>query len=435
MGERKEKLGGYLKVSYGLADLGFIFMVTMSNTYLLMFYTDVAGITAAAAGTLMMVGRIIDSCSPPVIGAVIEKSHMKWGKYRSWLMIGAPLIFITNALMFLNNSITMPAKAVLACIVYAVFCISTNIAYTGYTSMNSSLTNDQKERVQLSTFRGQGNALGKCLAGFLLIPMITILGGEKEMNARGFFLASLAAGLMCVLLYGNLAWASKGKDIQSIPGNTGAKDSLKVGEMLGLVFKNKNLMLLFLTDVARILSMLVMYAMFPYFFKYVVHDINGAAPFFGIVNILAFVGATSVPLVTRYLSKRNAYITGNLTCGGDDLGCFIQQQRHGYHCPYLYGIYRLFLGKCGEHIYVCRYCGLRRVEDRKKCQRFVLLHVPALHQDSSSVQHRHCRFWVVHGWICGEHRADAAGRPRNPCHFHGASCRTFDLGGSAAYVL
>ena len=199
-------------------------MVTMSNTYLLMFYTDVAGITAAAAGTLMMVGRIIDSCSPPVIGAVIEKSHMKWGKYRSWLMIGAPLIFITNALMFLNNSITMPAKAVLACIVYAVFCISTNIAYTGYTSMNSSLTNDQKERVQLSTFRGQGNALGKCLAGFLLIPMITILGGEKEMNARGFFLASLAAGLMCVLLVRKLAWASKGKGYPEYTGGIqGAK--------------------------------------------------------------------------------------------------------------------------------------------------------------------------------------------------------------------
>lgn len=206
----------------------------------------------------------------------------------------------------------MPAKAVLACIVYAVFCISTNIAYTGYTSMNSSLTNDQKERVQLSTFRGQGNALGKCLAGFLLIPLITILGGGKEMNAGGFFLASIVAGIVCVLLYGNLVWASKGKDIQSMPGDSGKKDSLKAGEMLGLVLKNRNLMLLFLTDVTRILSMLVMYAMFPYFFKYVVHDINGAAPFFGVVNILAFVGASSVPFVTRFLSKRNAYITGNL---------------------------------------------------------------------------------------------------------------------------
>ena len=64
-----------------------------------------------------------------------------------------------------------------------------------------------------------------------------------------------------------------------MPGDSGKKDSLKAGEMLGLVLKNRNLMLLFLTDVTRILSMLVMYAMFPYFFKYVVHDINGAAPF------------------------------------------------------------------------------------------------------------------------------------------------------------
>lgn len=125
-------------------------------------------------------------------------------------------------------------------------------------------------------------------------------------------MSAIAAGIVCVLLYGNLVYASKGKDIRSIPGQSGEKDSLKTREMLGLVFKNKNLMLLFLTDVARILSMLVMYAMFPYFFKYVVHDINGAAPFFGIVNILAFVGASSVPFVTKFLSKRNAYITGNL---------------------------------------------------------------------------------------------------------------------------
>lgn len=46
--------------------------------FLLMFYTDYAGITAAAAGTLMMVGRIIDSISPPIIGAAIEKSNLRW---------------------------------------------------------------------------------------------------------------------------------------------------------------------------------------------------------------------------------------------------------------------------------------------------------------------------------------------------------------------
>lgn len=312
MKKQNTKLSNYLKVSYGFADMGFIFMVTMSNTYLLMFYTDIAGITAAAAGTLMMVGRIIDSCSPPVIGAVMEKSNLKWGKYRSWIMIGAPLILILNTLMFMTNGIAMPHKATLACIVYAAFCISTNIAYTGYTSLNSSLTDDPRERLQLSTFRGQGNAVGKSLAGFLLIPMIVLFGGSKDLNARGFALTGLAAGLICLLLYLNLIYASRGRDIQSDSSEKTQKESLGLAEMFRLVFCNKNLMLLFITDVARIMGMLVMYAMFPFFFKYVVNNIEGASPFFGIVNILAFVGATSVPLITKFLNKRNAYLCGNL---------------------------------------------------------------------------------------------------------------------------
>ncbi|MDC7289937.1 glycoside-pentoside-hexuronide (GPH):cation symporter [Blautia schinkii] len=310
MGESGGKLSNYLKVSYGLGDLGFIFMVTMSNTYLLMFFTDVAGITAAAAATLMMVGRIIDSCSPPIIGAVIEKNNPRWGKYLSWVLIGAPLIFIFNTLMFSSNKMAMPGKAILACIIYAAFCISTNIAYTGYTSLNSSLTNDAKERVQLSTMRGQGNALGKCLAGFLLLPMIKLIGGG-DLNSTGFLWSAVIAGAVCVLLYLNLYHAAKGKDIQYKEGGK-KSEKLTVAEMVQLIFSNKNLLLLFVTDVARILAMLVTYAMFPYFFKYVANNIDGAAPFFGIVNILAFIGATSVPFITKFLSKRNAYIAGNL---------------------------------------------------------------------------------------------------------------------------
>lgn len=293
-----------------MADFGFILMVTMSNTYLLLFYTDFAGITAAAAGTLMMVGRIFDSISPPIIGAVIEKSNMKWGKYRSWILIGAPLIFVFNTVLFLNIQIPMPGKAILACIIYTVFCISTNISYTGYTSLNSSLTDDPKERVRLSTVRGQGNALGKALAGFLLLPLITLCGGG-QMNSMGFTITALIVGGLCWLLYLNLGRATKGMDIQHT-SKVPKSEKLKTGEMLRLVFGNKNLLLLFFADVARVMAMLVMYAMFPYFFKYVVKDIYGASPFFGIVNILSFVGATSVPLITRRLSKRNAYLIGNV---------------------------------------------------------------------------------------------------------------------------
>lgn len=310
MEQKIKQLTTYLKLSYGVADFGFIFMVTLSNTYLLMFYTDFAGITAASAGMLMMVGRIFDSLSPPIIGAAIEKSSMKWGKYRSWLLIGAPLIFIFNTLLFLHSPIPMPAKAILAFLIYTLFCIATNISYTGYTSLNSSLTNDPKERVQLSSMRGMGSALGKAAAGFFLLPMISFFGGGN-MSTLGFTLTAALSGVLCWLLYLNLGNATKGKDIQSSL-TTQTTEKLSVGEMAKLVFRNKNLMLLFFTDVTRVMATLVMYAMFPYFFKYVVKDINGAAPFFGIVNLLSFVGALSVPWVTKLFSKRNAYLTGNL---------------------------------------------------------------------------------------------------------------------------
>lgn len=313
MNEQGKKLGTYLKVSYGLADYGFMFMVTMSNTFLLMFYTDYAGITAAAAGTLMMVGRIIDSISPPIIGAAIEKSNLRWGKYRSWVLIGAPLILLLNGIMFTNNSMDMIPKAITACIIYAAFCISTNIAYTGYTSLSSSLTDDPKERVHLSTFRGQGGAIGKIFAGFFILPLIVFFGNGKE-NVSGFTWTAFLVGLICFLCYMNLIYASKGKDIQNKPVkvSTGGQEKLKVGQMVSLVFHDKNLLLLFFADITRILSLLITYAMFPYFFQYVAKNKEATSTFFGIVNILALVGATSVPLITKFLSKKNAYMVGNL---------------------------------------------------------------------------------------------------------------------------
>lgn len=235
---------------------------------------------------------------------------MPFGKYRSWILIGAPLILIFNTILFSILPLEMPYKAIVSCIVYALFCISTNIAYTGYTSLNSALTNDPKERVQLSMLRGQGNAAGKSLAGFVLIPILVFFGGGDGMNAKGFFWTAITVGVVCCVGYINLMFATKGKDVPAT-GKGVEKEKFSVGEMIKAVVGNRNLMLLFSADILRILAMLLSFSMFPFFFKYVVNDMEGASTFFGIVNILAFVGATSVPFITKFLSKRNAYIYGN----------------------------------------------------------------------------------------------------------------------------
>lgn len=314
MNGTRGKLGNFVKFSYGFADVGFQMMVTLSNSYLLIFFTDVAGISAVTAGIIMTVGRIIDTISVPILGPFIEKSHLPWGKYRSWLFIGAICIFITNAILFVNLSF-LPQVALIAvgAIVYAVFCISTNVAYIGYTSMNSSLTDDPKEKVQLSTFRGQGAAIGKIIAGWTLIPMIYFFGGADAYTEQGFLLTAVLVGLMIVFTYLTLFLATKDRRVMS------SKEEIKdaknngpsVKDMLRQIVTTRPLLLLFLTDVTRILASLLVFSMFPYFFKYVVNDPAKVAVFFGSVNILLFIGATLVPFITKKLSKRTTYMCGN----------------------------------------------------------------------------------------------------------------------------
>ncbi|MEF9918610.1 MAG: MFS transporter [Eubacterium sp.] len=310
----KGKLSPYIKFSYGFADVGFQMMVTLSNSYLLIFFTDVAGISAVTAGIIMTVGRIMDTISVPILGPFIEKSNLPWGKYRSWLFIGALCIFVTNIILFVNLSfLPQMALIILGAVVYAIFCISTNVAYIGYTSMNSSLTDDPEEKVQLSTFRGQGAAIGKILAGWTLIPLIYFFGGASAYTEKGFLMTAILVGLMIVFTYLNLFYATKEhKIVKTKEEQHAAKgDNITVMDMIKQIFTTRPLLLLFLSDVTRILASLLVFSMFPYFFKYVVHDPAKVAVFFGSVNILLLVGATLVPFITKKLSKRATYMCGN----------------------------------------------------------------------------------------------------------------------------
>lgn len=309
--DQPKKLGAEIRFSYGLADVGFSWMVSMTNMYLLLFLTDVCMIPAAVAGSIMFFGRILDAISPPFVGSMIEKRNPKWGKYRTWVMVGAILTFIFNIILFLlwGQGAFM---AILCTMVYAAFCIATNVAYTGYTSMNSSLTKVPTERVVLSAARAQGGALGKIIAGFTLLPMISLLGGQS-MSHHGFFLTAIVVSAALLLTYWNLFRATKGKDTQAIvavQSQETTQDKLTLGETFKVVLTNRPLIFLFLADILRILAGLVVLAIYPYYFIYVAGDMNATSIFFGLTSVFAFAGASLVPFITRKLSNRTTYILG-----------------------------------------------------------------------------------------------------------------------------
>ena len=317
--EQSTKLSQYVKLSYFSAGFTFIFMVTLVNTFSLIFLTNVALFPTAIAGSILFVGRILDASTTAPIGMLLDRSNLRWGKYRPWLVIGSIFTLIFNVLFFMDwdgSTGSVLAKAVLCCLVYTAFCAFASLTHTSYASLNSSLTFDLSERVNLSSLRGQGSSLGRIAAGFLLIPMIHFFGGASDFTARGMIVVAFITGMVLVFGFCNLAIAVKSRDTfqPRDPAQPKAK-SLTAAEAFRFVTTNRPLLCLIGADFFRLLAFLVTLAMFPFFFLYVAQDPGAAPLLFGTTAIASFVGATLIRYITKRISKRNTYLIGMIIFG------------------------------------------------------------------------------------------------------------------------
>ena len=72
------------KAGYGVGDIGFKLLLGQHLGILLIFYTDVFGISAAAAGTMMLITKIIDAFTDPMMGAIADRTRTRFGKFRPY---------------------------------------------------------------------------------------------------------------------------------------------------------------------------------------------------------------------------------------------------------------------------------------------------------------------------------------------------------------
>lgn len=79
------KLSFFQKIEYAVGDLGYNLIYFWVSSYLLIFYTDVFGISAFAVTTLMLVVRIFDGINDPIIGAMADRTKQRTGTYKKWI--------------------------------------------------------------------------------------------------------------------------------------------------------------------------------------------------------------------------------------------------------------------------------------------------------------------------------------------------------------
>ena len=142
------------RLAYGLGDFGNNFSWTFVGSFLTFFYTDVFGLSAGAVATLILVSRIWDAINDPIVGALADRTKTRWGRYRVWEFVAAPICAILIIVTYTAHpDWSEGAKTVYMYVSYCLLVLSYTCVNLPYGTMASAMTQNIVERGKLSTFR------------------------------------------------------------------------------------------------------------------------------------------------------------------------------------------------------------------------------------------------------------------------------------------
>ena len=302
MTSHREKLSVVEKVGYGLGDTAANFIFQTMVMFQLVFYTDTFGITAAAAGTLLVVVRIWDAIFDPIMGAVADRTSTRWGKFRPWVLWTAVPFGIMGFLTFVTPDLSPVGKLIYAYGTYIVLMAVYSANNLPYSALSGVMTGDLGERTSLSSYRFVCAMIAQLVIQGLALPMVHHFGQGD--SAKGYqYTIGIFSALAVVLFF--ITFATTRERIQPAPDQTAStrQHFADLGKNGPWIAMSVLTFILFITLSMRGSVVL-------YYFKYYV----GRENLFSLFNVLGTTATIigiffSKGLALRY-GKRNVFIGG-----------------------------------------------------------------------------------------------------------------------------
>lgn len=183
------------KVAYGMGDVGCNFSWMFVGNFLMIFYTDVFGIGMSAVATLMLLSRFWDAINDPIIGTLTDKTHTRWGRFRPWLLFGAPITAIVLMLTFwAHPEWSQTSKIVYMSVTYCILVLGYTCVNLPYGTLCGAMTQDIDERASLNTSRSVSAMIAIGVINIITVPLIELLGGDDK--KMGYLAVAVLYGLI-----------------------------------------------------------------------------------------------------------------------------------------------------------------------------------------------------------------------------------------------
>ena len=304
MADANQKLAIHEKVGYALGDSAANFIFQTMVMFQLVFYTDTFGITAAAAGTLLVLVRFWDAIFDPLMGVIADKTSTRWGKFRPWVLWTAVPFGIIGFLTFVTPDFSPSGKLAYAYVTYIVLMMVYSANNLPYSALSGVMTGDRGERTSLSSYRFVFAMLAQLSIQGLALPMVHYFGQGN--SAKGYQTTMGIFSALAVVFF-LITFAATRERIQPAPDQ---RSSLK--QHAADLFNNGPWRAMFVLTVILFITLAMRGSVILYYFKYYVHRED----LFSIFNVLATAATIlgvilSKPLAMRF-GKRNLFVGGLL---------------------------------------------------------------------------------------------------------------------------
>ena len=307
MNNIKTKLSIKEKVGYGLGDTASHFVWDMVGFWILIFYTDTFGISAAAAGTIMLIARVWDMVSDPIMGIIADRTNTPWGKFRPYILWMALPYSVLAVLTFTTPDLGETGKVIYAGVTYLLLMTVFTAINLPYSSLGAVMTSDSYERAGLNSYRFIFAFVGQFIVTGTALSLALYFGQGD--NAKGYQYTLILFAVISFILFMITFKTTK----ERVEPPKEQKQNLK--EDLNNLFKNKPWVILFFVGIVSFVMFAMQNLSIAYYFKYYIGNEESVQLFNVIGTIALIVGIPlSKPLSKRF-GKRNVYVASSLISG------------------------------------------------------------------------------------------------------------------------
>lgn len=289
-------------VAYAFGSIGEQLSWALISSYLTIFYTDILGLSAGAISLIFVIARIWDAANDPMMGAIADRTHTRFGKFRPYLIFVAPVLALFNVLTFTAFPLEGTAKVVVTLLCYIGAGMSYTAVDVSYGSLVNMIARDSQVRMNYTSYRAIGTGIIQMILSATVMPMVLYFGKSDAPTAGGYFKTAVVLSILMI----PCLWICAGVCKETVHVNSAAKASkqVPVKESFKVLLKNKYLMVTVFAVFAGAVGAIARMSMLSY---YVIYDMGSPAMIatvFTTMTACQLIGNFTLPWGTKTFGKK-----------------------------------------------------------------------------------------------------------------------------------